>query len=211
VTGEFSLAQDFPDAVPFWPGDFRLAVTYTLFNDRLRVDALVANRGPGALPFGLGYHPYFQLPGVSEHDFGRYKLRVSAVKLWESVELLPTGVRQPIPSSVDFRKPRPIAETVLDHVFTVDRTETDSRRNLNDLAELSHPDFPGRVRIHASPDFGELVLFTPPHRQAVAIEPYTCSADAANLAVRGIDSGWRVIQPLNNWNAAVEYLWITDA
>jgi aldose 1-epimerase len=51
------------------------------------------------------------------------------------------------------------------------------------------------------------VLFTPPHRHAVAVEPYTCSADAANLAARGIDSGWREPEPGSTWEAAVEYRW----
>jgi aldose 1-epimerase len=60
----------------------------------------------------------------------------------------------------------------------------------------------------ADPAFRELVLFTPPHRQAVAIEPYTCSADAANLAERGIDSGWRVLPAGSEWEAAVEYRWV---
>jgi len=43
--------------------------------------------------------------------------------------------------------------------------------------------------------------------QAVAIEPYTCSADAPNLAARGIASGWRVLAPLGEWEAVVEYRW----
>jgi aldose 1-epimerase len=63
------------------------------------------------------------------------------------------------------------------------------------------------VRFLADPAFRELVLFTPPHRQAIAIEPYTCSADAANLAARGIDSGWRILPLSGEWEAAVEYRW----
>ena len=53
--------------------------------------------------------------------------------------------------------------------------------------------------------FRDLVLFTPQHRHAVAIEPYTCSADAANFWSRGIDSGWLVLDPGGEWEGAVEY------
>jgi aldose 1-epimerase len=50
-------------------------------------------------------------------------------------------------------------------------------------------------------------LFTPAHRQAVAIEPYSCSADASNLQARGIDSGWLTLAPGETRDAAVEYRW----
>ena len=135
VTGEFNLTQDLPDALPYWPADFRLAVTYSLYHDRLRVDARVENLGPGSLPFGLGYHPYFQLPGVSDPDLGRYTLRVSAGEVWESVEhFRPVlACRFPRASTSANRSQSPT--THLDHVFTGARTETDSLRDMNDLAE----------------------------------------------------------------------------
>jgi aldose 1-epimerase len=210
VTGEFNLRQDLPEALPLWPANFNLAVTYTLFRNRLRVDARVENLGPGSLPFGLGYHPYFRLPGTVDADIVKHVLRVNVEELWESVDLLPTCARLTIPPGIDFREPRPIATTELDHIFSVARTDASPGASIYPLAELSHPDSPGRLRILADSNFRNLVLFTPPHRQAVAIEPYTCSADAANLAARGIDSGWRVIPPNSTWGAAVEYQWMSD-
>jgi aldose 1-epimerase len=48
-----------------------------------------------------------------------------------------------------------------------------------------------------------LVLFTPPHRKAVAIEPYTCASDAAHLP----DGGFRVLAPGEQWAAGVRYEW----
>src|SRR4051794_14517433 len=60
VTGQFRLTKALPAQASQWPADFTLDVTYRLHRDRLRVDAKVENRGPGPLPFGLGYHPYFR-------------------------------------------------------------------------------------------------------------------------------------------------------
>jgi aldose 1-epimerase len=51
--------------------------------------------------------------------------------------------------------------------------------------------------------FRELVAFTPPHRHAVCLEPYTCATDAINLQAQGIDAGLRVLQPGERWHAAV--------
>ena len=52
--------------------------------------------------------------------------------------------------------------------------------------------------------FRELVVFTPPHRQAVCIEPYTSTGDAINLHERGIDAGLLVLEPGATWNGVVE-------
>jgi aldose 1-epimerase len=172
------------------------------------VDAVVENRGTGPLPFGLGYHPYFRLPGVADPDVGGHVLRANVEQLWEAdADNLPTGWRPDMPPELDFRQPRPIGETALDHVFTEVRGVEAGFGGLVELAELSHPAAPGRVRFLADPAFRELVLFTPPHRQAVAVEPYTCSADAANLWARGIKSGWQTLAPGAEWEAAVVYRW----
>ena len=199
ITGQFCLSQDLPSALDQWPADFALNVTYRLHADRLRVECVVENRGPGTLPFGIGYHPYFRLPGVHDADIGGHILTARAAELWEAEENLPTGRRLPVPPELDFRTPRPIGDTALDHVFT-------SVKFLP-LAELSHPSSPGALRFFVAMWFRELVLFTPPHRQAIAVEPYTCSADASNLAAQGIDTGWQVIGEGERWGAHLEYAW----
>ncbi|MBY0514250.1 MAG: aldose 1-epimerase [Gemmataceae bacterium] len=208
VTGQFRLSKDLPDQLSNWPADFALDATYQLFRDKLRVTAKVENRGSGPLPFGLGYHGYFRLPGVADPDVGGHILQANADQWWEvDAANLPTGWRPDVPAEVDFRTPRPIGATALDHVFTNVTAKPDERTALVELAVLSHDDAPRRLRVLADPAFRELVLFTPPHRQAVAVEPYTCSADAGNLWDRGVDSGWRVLEAGGEWEGVVEYRW----
>jgi aldose 1-epimerase len=207
VTGQFNLKRDLPADAAVWPADFNLNVTYRLSRDKLRVDATVENLGPGALPFGLGYHPYFRLPGVHDADIGGHVLQANVSEVWVAEGNVPTGWRKEIPGDLDFRHPTPIGSTPLDYVFTGIRGDSTKLGGLVELARLSHPSAIGSVRFLADPAFRELVLFTPPHRQAIAIEPYTCSADAANLAARGIDSGWRILPLSGEWEAAVEYRW----
>jgi aldose 1-epimerase len=207
VTGQFSLRTDLPSAVGYWPADFEFFIAYTLFADRLRVLVTIGDLGPGLLPFGLGYHPYFRLPGVTDSDVSRYVLQANVDHVWEAdASNLPTGQRKELPPELDFRHPRPIGATALDHVLT-GVTATSTSGGLVELAVLSHPDATRRLRVLADPAFRELVLFTPAHRQAIAIEPYTCSADASHLAARGIDSGWRTVSSQEPFVAAVEYHW----
>jgi aldose 1-epimerase len=207
VTGQFTLKKDLPSALSFWPADFNLNVTYRLFRNRLRVDASVENLGPGRLPFGLGYHPYFHLPGSHDSDINEHVLQANVAQVWLADNNLPTGSSKEVFGDIDFRNPKQIRATELDYVFTGVHKQSREAGSLIEIAKLSHPQAKGRVRFLADAAFRELVLFTPSHRQAIAIEPYTCSADAANLAARGIDSGWKVIPPGTKWEAAVEYHW----
>ena len=62
LTGEFHASKDDPEEYPLWPADYVLRVTYRLSQGRLRIEAEVANPDRVSLPFGLGYHPYFQVP-----------------------------------------------------------------------------------------------------------------------------------------------------
>ena len=207
VTGEFRLSKDLPEALAYWPADFVFSVTYRLYPDKLRVDARVENPGPGRLPFGLGYHGYFRLPGVNDADISNYALQANAKEVWEAENNLPTGWRKELPAALDFRTARPIGATALDNVFTGVTSAETKNSGLFELARLTHPQAMGRLRVLADKSFRELVLFTPQHRHAVAIEPYTCSADAANFWSRGIDSGWLVLDAGGEWEGAVEYRW----
>src|SRR5262249_5513636 len=133
VTGHFRLSQDLPPGAGTWPADFALDITYRLQRDLLRVTARIENRSPTPLPFGLGYHPYFRLPGVSDPDIGGYLLQANVDQLWEAENNLPTGWRPDVPGELDFRQPRPIGAIALDHVFT---NVTAKPTGLSDLVEL---------------------------------------------------------------------------
>jgi aldose 1-epimerase len=209
ITARFHLATELPVALDHWPCDFQLDVTYRLFRNQLRVEATVLNVGTGNLPFGLGYHGYFQLPGLETSTVDEYILKATPSEVWEATENLPTGKRIPIPSEIDFRQPRPIGLTHLDHVYVgmSSHKQEDAGNHLRTLAVLSHPCASGTFEVRAHPDFLNLVLFTPPHRHAIAIEPYTCSADAPNLANQGIPTGWKVLPPGETWRGEVVYEW----
>jgi aldose 1-epimerase len=194
VSGQLQLSKDLPGAT--WPGDFVITVTYELHQSALVVDCLVENVGTGPLPFGLGYHPYFAVPDVPDATADEMTLTAPTGELWEANGGIPTGQRLPVPAEFDFRTAHPIGVTHLDTLYT-------TGTKLPTVSRLSHPRSAGTLHISAPADFRELVLFTSPHRKAVAIEPYTCASNAANLP----DGGWRVLPASGQWAAGVRYEW----
>lgn len=179
-----------------WPGEYRLTLTIHLTATTLRYEALVENPGGTPLPFGLGYHPYFRTTPAS-------RLATPAASRWDLDQSLPVGI-VPLDDAYDLRVPRPVAGLTLDDVYT----DLPAAAGMREVARLIDPD--GTLTVNADSAFRELVLFTPPHRQAVAIEPYTCPTDAANLAAQGWDYGWKELAPGATWVGNVEYKWAAE-
>lgn len=201
IVGEFRSSVDRPDLVAHWPGDLGLRVEYLLKLDELVVNATVINHGTVSSPFGLGFHPYFACPNAPGALADEMKLYCPASELWDSVGPFPTGNTSPIPPSLDFRRATDLGDLQLDTLFAIAPQGTEP------FATLGHFSEPGLLTIEAGDAFRDVLLFTPPHRKAVAIEPYTCTTDAANLALAGIDSGWRVLRPQGVFHSHLRYRW----
>jgi len=199
ITGEFQLGVDQPTLADAWPSDFSIFVTYKLRGNSLEVIALVRNVGEKRMPFGLGYHPYFCLPSVPNAAVDEFQVYVPAKKLWLAEESLATGQSEIPPADVDFFKAKAVGPTALDHLYGSLKPQGRT------VALLSHPAANEQIRVEADHTFRELLLFTPPHRRALAIEPYTCTTDALNFAPQGIDAGLRVLEPGKEFAAVVRY------
>jgi aldose 1-epimerase len=200
VTGEFWASKDAPEILNQWPADHMIQITYRLRKRALAIEAVVSNPAPVALPFGLGYHPYFALPAAPEQTL----VEVPAQEFWELRDGLPTGTRRPVDPRTDLRKPRPYAGLQLDDVLTgVDPAGAFEYPGLFRRGQVR--DAAGRALLDllTAEDFREVVAFTPPHRQAICLEPYTCVTDAINLQQQGIEAGWRVLARGGRWSGAV--------
>ncbi|HEY1377863.1 MAG TPA: aldose 1-epimerase [Gemmataceae bacterium] len=180
-----------------WPAPGVLELRIRLTPAALRYEALVLGLDR-PLPFGLGYHPYF----AATPDC---RVQTPARARWELVDSLPTGRRLPLDADHDLRQPRPVGDLTLDDVYT---DFPDTPLAADGLVERGRVEYPGAgvLRVRTSPAFRELVLFTPPHRKAVCLEPYTCPTDAIHLQERE-DVGWRVLPPGGRWEGVVEYVW----
>jgi aldose 1-epimerase len=71
-------------------------------------------------------------------------------------------------------------------------------------AALNSPDGRRVVTVRFDNAFRECVVFTPPHREAICIEPYTCLPDCFRFQPQGNDAGLRVLAPNDSFAATVE-------
>jgi aldose 1-epimerase len=206
VHGDFQLSVDAAEADGLWPGDAMLSVIYRVSPDRLRVEMRVRNMDTESFSFGVGLHPYFRLPG-HEADVSRYVLHAPARSVWQLEQNLPTGKREAVPDDLNWNRPRTLGGAVLDTVYGDLGAIREDVGGMLLRATLGHADRPGHLEMWTTSDFRESVLFTPPHRKAVCIEPYTCVTDAVNLQAAGIDAGWRELPLGGVWTGTVEYRW----
>ncbi|QDU64589.1 Aldose 1-epimerase [Planctomycetes bacterium Pan216] len=204
VLGEFQLSQDLPEALPLWPSDFKLSVTYRLRGRELSSHFRVENTGEGVLPFGLGTHPYFRFPLKPSTPKDACKITVPAEQLVELEETLPTGKMTPVAGDADLRVGRPLGERSFDDVFTGLVAGPDGT--------ISHriEDTQSRVALEMThgPEFNFAVVFTPKHGEAVCIEPYTCVTDAINLEGRddvAFEPGLWHLEPGQRREASIVY------
>jgi aldose 1-epimerase len=202
VVGEFHMSRDDPDSLLHWPADHVIRLTVRLASGALRIEAEVENPDRRTLPFGLGYHPYFRTafaPGDATADC---VVRAPAREMWPLVDSLPTGERRPCDPTRDLTKPRRFADLQLDDVLTGVPSAPDGADGLCDRGAVSTGG--ATLQLRGSPAFRELVVFTPPHRKAFCIEPYTCTTDAINLQARGVDAGLLTLPAGGRWTAVVE-------
>jgi aldose 1-epimerase len=162
-----------------WPFPYRARQRFELADDTLTMTLAIQNVGDAPFPFGLGWHPYFPRSAAVVLGF-------AADAVWQTDStVLPTQI-EPVPAQWGFAPPRPIADTRLDHCFAGWRRP----------ATLYWPEQRLRAAIDADPACAHLVVYVPPERDYLAIEPVTHMTDAFNRADAGQrDTGTRVLAP----------------
>jgi aldose 1-epimerase len=153
----------------------------------------MANPGDKPLPVGLGFHPYLNVPFTKNGSAGDCLVTVGAASYWELQDNIPTGPKLPVDAKRDLRKPRRFDELQLDDVYTDLETPEDAIQ-LHRRASIAQSDA-GAVEVWTSGTFREMVVYTPPHRHAICLEPYTCATDAINMQQQGVDAGLVVLEP----------------
>lgn len=202
LTGEFHGSKDAPESLALWPADYRIRLTYRLLDHVLRVEADVDNPDAKPLPFGLGYHPYF---AIAPFGGPQSLVTVSASRRWELIDSLPSGKIVDLDEPRDLRPGKAYKDLQLDDVVTKLYTMAyDPQEALGLVGVVQHPGGQGMLTMWTSEDFREIVLFTPAHREAICLEPYTSTTDAINLQQGGVDAGLRVLQPGQRWQGIVE-------
>jgi aldose 1-epimerase len=170
LVGWFQASHLDPALLEKWPADFRLMVTYELRGNALRSELVVENPGDRPLPWGLGTHPYFRVPLVPSGDANACRITVPLSEYWELGDnMLPTGQRLPADGPRHLAGTLTFADAQLDDVFT-----GLTARSGKWTASIHDPHAQCTLELEFDAAFEACVVFTPPHRQAICIEPYTC-------------------------------------
>jgi aldose 1-epimerase len=167
---------------PGYPHAIDLSVTFTLDAGGITLEASMRNVGDSAAPCFFGWHPYFRLAASSVDG---WQLQIPAQTLIRSgADLIAlSGAAAYVPlddvPALDFREPRLLGDSVLDHEYTDLHAEADGRirTRLRDPAS--------GLGMAVWQESGVMHAFTADTanrdaRRAVALEPMECMANAFN-------------------------------
>jgi aldose 1-epimerase len=178
---------DYDGSRDYYPFPFTLEIEFTISNDgRFRVETEVTNAGDCAMPFGFGWHPYFRLaPTADAHE-----LKLPACeKVGINEQMIPSGERTVY---ADFHTKKVVGETALDTCFQYTQSSGSPKLLLSAAGR--------RITLKASAKHSPFFqVFTPPHRESIALEPMTCNVDAFNNG-QGLVS----LAPDKSWKAGME-------
>lgn len=171
-----TLHYDYNTEEHGFPFAFSVIVAYKLEADnKLTVRTTITNHAKEAFPLSDGWHPYFKLGNTINN--AEMKLNVKEVVEF-SPELLPTGQFFPY---TEFQELQLLGETELDNSFIVKDF---------DGPALILKDSNAGLQLEITPDksYPILQIYTPPHRESIAIENLSSVPDAYNNKIGLIDA-----------------------
>jgi aldose 1-epimerase len=173
------LQHQYRGADEGYPFYFDCTLTYLLKkNNELTLTTEITNRHTTAIPVQDGWHPYFTL-GKKIDDL-ELELKSLEQVVFDS-KMIPT--REIVPYR-EFAKPTIISTTFFDDCFKLDFSQPQPLCVLRDLES--------NIQVEIRPDqsYPWLQLYTPPHRQSIAIENLSAPPDTFNNRINLI-----VLQP----------------
>ncbi|MCS5722745.1 aldose 1-epimerase family protein [Herbiconiux sp. CPCC 203407] len=167
-----------------YPHRIALEVTYRLDDEGLQQTVTATNTGREPAPYGTGPHPYL-VAGPAPLEEWTLSLPADDVLAVTPDRLIPlqvTSVEVDEGGAFDFREPRPLGDTAIDHAFT----GLDRRRDAEGTATVTVTDPGGTgVQVTFGRECGWVQIHTADSdpvrpRLGLAVEPMTCAPDAFN-------------------------------
>ena len=165
--------------LPGYPFPFELRLIYRIsFQGALSLTFKVTNTGKQSFPYGMGWHPYFITDKLDE-----------AILSFDSRDFYACNKRSIPVKTKDSKLPEEftVDDLVFDDAFSLDHPRCDLDTGAYNLS-LGFK----------YPEGTYLQLYTPDHRQNIAIEPMTCVANSFNNKIGfselnpGKSDTWRI-------------------
>ena len=153
-----------------FPFRFTFETTMILRGGNFEMEMKIRNDNQVPMPAGLGWHPYFRMAD-NVADVSLKMPFCEAIEIDE--RMLPTGKKTPF---FDYWAKKPIGKATLDNGFFISKEEENFATTYleSERGQLAFWQEIGAAK------WNFLQIFTPPHRQSIAIEPMTCNIDAFN-------------------------------
>jgi aldose 1-epimerase len=199
IVGQFHASQIDASILKQWPADFKLTVSYELTGNKLASTVTVENPDDKPLPHGFGSHPYFRVPLGSAGSADECIVTVPTSTYWELVDMLPSGKKLPATGAKGLKPGLKFADAKLDDVFS-DLAFSGGRG----AATIADPGNKRKLTLTFDDKFTECVVYNPPHREAICLEPYSCAPDQFGLMQKGVLPNVLTLAPGGRWSASYE-------
>ena len=161
------LTYDYKGDYLYYPWPFKFSVQFRLKMDQLELRFSVKNTGKEKMPFGLGWHPYYLLPGGVDES----RLKLPEVKRIEvDGEQIPNGVTA---KYENFATEKLIDQSNFDTGFKLIENSERAEVGITNIHLKS-------ISIWQDSEFQYLQIYIPPNRNTIAVEPMSCNINAFN-------------------------------
>jgi aldose 1-epimerase len=186
VTSRLEFWQH-PSLMANWPFAHEYEMTHRLSGGILEVRTTILSRCAEPMPVAIGFHPYFNLPGVQRDD------AVAHIPVRSHIEtdsrLVATGETTP----VTFAAEAPLK----DHRFDDGYTDIQS--------PVFYVEGAGkRIEVVFGRKYQVAVVFAPPGQNYICFEPMAAITNGINLAAEGKYSALQWIEPGGIWTESFQ-------
>jgi aldose 1-epimerase len=186
----------YPELMANWPFAHEYEMTYRLSGGTLEVITSVINRSAEAMPLALGYHPYFNLPGVRRDQLSAHIPARKAVMTDD--KLVATGEME----AMNLPDPTPLAGRILDNGYT------DLIRDAQGNATFRVEGVGKKIEVTFGPKWLVAIVWAPANENFICFEPMASITNGVNLAHEGKYPDLQVLEPGSAWR---ESFWITTS
>lgn len=141
-----------------FPWDFNVEYTYILHGAVLRIEQRFENTGNDPMPFGAGFHPYFQ---VKQADKKAARVGTTATRAFDNV------TKKTVPLAIDLAA-----------------KETDLHLSDHGAKPCTLEWAAGSIAVRGSDEFTHWVVWSVDGKDFVCVEPWTCPGNALNTGDR---------------------------
>ncbi len=178
-----------------WLSDTDVEVETTVSHDAFEMTVTAKNVGPRLLPMGIGWHPYFMLPGGDRQEVRLHLPSQTRAVMNNYDDTFTTGRRVPVQGTAyDFSAPggAALGTQYLDDNFSALACDAQART----VSEIIDPAAKYGLRvITLSPQIKSIQVYAPPTKNFVAIEPQFNLPDPYNKDWGSVDTGMVLLQP----------------